>query len=90
MTAPVLVVACLDDPTTDLVLDELHGRGIPVVRFDPGADFPDEIALSAHFDGSGMTGSIDTPDPPPGPVRRARRLLASAHSLPALARFGHQ
>ncbi|GGP04743.1 ATP-grasp ribosomal peptide maturase [Nonomuraea glycinis] len=61
MTAPVLAVACLDDPTTDLVLDELHGRGIPVVRFDPGADFPDEIALSAHFDGSGMTGSIDTP-----------------------------
>ena len=51
MTAPVLAVACLDDPTTDLVLDELHDRDIPVVRFDPGADFPDEIALSAHFDG---------------------------------------
>ncbi len=61
MTAPVLVVACLDDPTTDLVLDELHDRDIPVVRFDPGADFPDQIALSAYFDGSGMTGVIDTP-----------------------------
>ncbi|MFC4011446.1 ATP-grasp ribosomal peptide maturase [Nonomuraea purpurea] len=61
MKAPVLVVSCLDDPTTDLVLGELHGRDVPAVRFDPGADFPDEIALSAYFDGLGLTGSIETP-----------------------------
>ncbi|MEV0823868.1 ATP-grasp ribosomal peptide maturase [Nonomuraea rubra] len=59
--APVLVVARLDDPTTDLVLDELHDRDVPVVRFDSGADFPDEIALAAYFDRLGLTGSIETP-----------------------------
>ncbi|MFC4016086.1 ATP-grasp ribosomal peptide maturase [Nonomuraea purpurea] len=55
------MITCLDDPTADLVLTELHGRGVPVVRFDPGVDFPGEITLDAFFDGTGLKGSIDTP-----------------------------
>ncbi|UBU14548.1 ATP-grasp ribosomal peptide maturase [Nonomuraea gerenzanensis] len=61
MSTTVLVIACSDDPTADLVLDELHERDARVVRFDPGADFPAEIALSATFDSSGLAGSIETP-----------------------------
>ncbi|WP_049560419.1 ATP-grasp ribosomal peptide maturase [Nonomuraea sp. SBT364] len=56
----VLVVSCVDDPTADLVLAELRDREVPVVRFDPGADFPHEMTLSASIDGIGLTGSIDT------------------------------
>ncbi|MEV6151317.1 ATP-grasp ribosomal peptide maturase [Nonomuraea sp. NPDC052129] len=58
--APVLVVACLDDPTTDLVLGELHNRDVPVVRFDPGADFPRHATLETFIDGTGMKGSLGT------------------------------
>lgn len=43
---PVLGVTNLDDPTTDLVIDELHGRGVPVVRFGSG-DFPTTLSLAA-------------------------------------------
>lgn len=58
--APVLVVACLDDPTADLVLGELHDRDVPVVRFDPGTDFPRHAALETFIDGTGMKGSLGT------------------------------
>ncbi|MER6948529.1 ATP-grasp ribosomal peptide maturase [Nonomuraea sp. NPDC000554] len=58
--SPVAVVTCLDDPTADLVLAELHSRGVPCVRFDPGADFPHDVTLETSFDDLGMTGSLDT------------------------------
>ncbi|MEU3863002.1 ATP-grasp ribosomal peptide maturase, partial [Streptomyces sp. NPDC028722] len=35
-TRPVLVVTSLHDPTADVVIRELHDRGVPVVRFDSG------------------------------------------------------
>lgn len=47
---PVMVVTNLEDPTADLVIAELHGRDVPVVRFDAG-DFPATLACSAHIGG---------------------------------------
>ncbi|MEV5507837.1 ATP-grasp ribosomal peptide maturase [Streptomyces orinoci] len=41
----VVVLTELDDLTADHVIAELHGRGIPVVRFDPGQ--PDEVTFTA-------------------------------------------
>nr|WP_202487290.1 ATP-grasp ribosomal peptide maturase [Streptomyces sp. SID8354] len=55
-----MVVTNLDDPTTDLVIDELHGRGVPVVRFDSG-DFPATVSVAATFTGDGLTGTLTTP-----------------------------
>ncbi|NJQ01198.1 ATP-grasp ribosomal peptide maturase [Streptomyces zingiberis] len=57
---PVLVVTNLDDPTTDLVIDELHGRGVPVVRFDSG-DFPTTLSIAARITSSGLRGDLSTP-----------------------------
>nr|WP_225077839.1 ATP-grasp ribosomal peptide maturase [Streptomyces sp. CoT10] len=57
---PVLVVTNLDDPTTDLVIDELHGRGVPVVRFDSG-DFPATLSLAATVTSNGIGGTLSTP-----------------------------
>lgn len=57
---PVLVVTNLDDPTTDLVIDELHGRGVPVVRFDSG-DFPATLSFAATLTGDGLAGTLTTP-----------------------------
>ena len=59
---PVLVVTNLDDPTADLVIDELHGRGVPVGRFDSG-DFPATLSCSARIGGSAIrwSGSVHTP-----------------------------
>ncbi|GII85484.1 hypothetical protein Ssi03_34740 [Sphaerisporangium siamense] len=56
----MLAVTCLDDPTADLVPAELHDRDVPVVRFDPGAEFPSDSHMSAYFDTRGMSGSIHT------------------------------
>ncbi|AJC58226.1 ATP-grasp ribosomal peptide maturase [Streptomyces sp. 769] len=56
---PVLVVTNLDDPTTDLVIDELHGRGVPVVRFDSG-DFPATLSVAATLTSDGLTGTLTT------------------------------
>lgn len=56
----VLVVTNLDDPTTDLVVNELHGRGVPVVRFDSG-DFPATLSFAAHITPHGIEGSLTTP-----------------------------
>ncbi|MEU9891166.1 ATP-grasp ribosomal peptide maturase [Sphaerisporangium sp. NPDC051017] len=56
----MLTVTCLDDPTADLVLAELHDRDIPVVRFDPGADFPGDSGLETRFGADGMSGSLTT------------------------------
>ncbi|MFE4873483.1 ATP-grasp ribosomal peptide maturase [Streptomyces sp. NPDC056682] len=57
---PVLVVTNLDDPTTDLVIDELHGRGVPAVRFDSG-DFPATLSFAASITSEGITGTLTTP-----------------------------
>ncbi|MGW5713826.1 ATP-grasp ribosomal peptide maturase [Streptomyces olivaceus] len=57
---PVLVVTNLDDPTTDLVIDELHGRGVPVVRFDSG-DFPATLSIEATLTSRGIEGTLTTP-----------------------------
>ncbi|MFK0049929.1 ATP-grasp ribosomal peptide maturase [Streptomyces sp. NPDC090741] len=59
-TGPVLVVTNLDDPTADLVIDELHGRGVPVVRFDSG-DFPTTLSFTAYMTPRGIQGSLTTP-----------------------------
>jgi len=57
---PVLVVTAADDPTADLVIDELTTRGVPVVRFDPG-DFPRRLEISAFVGaGSPWRGSLTT------------------------------
>ncbi|WP_405763926.1 ATP-grasp ribosomal peptide maturase [Actinacidiphila glaucinigra] len=58
--SPVLVVTNLDDPTTDLVINELHGRGVPVVRFDSG-DFPATLSVAATIDHQGIAGTLTTP-----------------------------
>ncbi|MEW2552777.1 ATP-grasp ribosomal peptide maturase [Streptomyces zhihengii] len=56
----VLVVTNLDDPTTDLVVGELHDRDVPVVRFDSG-DFPATLSFAAHITPEGVEGSLTTP-----------------------------
>jgi ATP-grasp ribosomal peptide maturase len=57
---PVLVVTNLDDPTTDVVIEELHGRGVPVVRFDSG-DFPTTLSIAATITSEGIEGMLTTP-----------------------------
>ncbi|MGP3732153.1 MvdC/MvdD family ATP grasp protein [Streptomyces sp. GDS52] len=61
-TSPVLVVTNLDDPTTDLVIDELHRRSVPVVRFDSG-DFPTTLSFPATLTAHGIKGTLTTPTP---------------------------
>jgi ATP-grasp ribosomal peptide maturase len=56
---PVVVVTELDDPTADMVIEELNRRQVPVVRFDP-AEFPRDLVLAARFDQSGMRGELRT------------------------------
>ncbi|MEU6706507.1 ATP-grasp ribosomal peptide maturase [Streptomyces wuyuanensis] len=58
--APVLVVTALGDITADLVLDELCGRGVPVVRLDPGADFPNTASMSARIERGAFTADLTT------------------------------
>ncbi|WP_263053837.1 ATP-grasp ribosomal peptide maturase [Streptomyces avicenniae] len=55
-----MVVTNLDDATTDLVLAELHGREVPVVRFDSG-DFPAQLTFSAQIEREGWSGTLTTP-----------------------------
>ncbi|WAL96309.1 ATP-grasp ribosomal peptide maturase [Streptomyces sp. Je 1-369] len=59
---PVLVITNLDDPTADFVIAELHGRGVPVVRFDSG-DFPATLSCSVAIGGTDRwwQGSLETP-----------------------------
>ncbi|MFJ5025163.1 ATP-grasp ribosomal peptide maturase [Streptomyces goshikiensis] len=59
-SGPVLVVTNLDDPTTDLVIEELHGRDVPVVRFDSG-DFPTTLSFEAVITSDGVKGFLHTP-----------------------------
>ncbi|MGW6389535.1 ATP-grasp ribosomal peptide maturase [Streptomyces sp. NPDC055103] len=57
---PVLVVTVIDDPTSDLVISELHDRGVPVVRLDSG-DFPATLSFAATFTPQGIGGTLSTP-----------------------------
>ncbi|MFJ3516535.1 ATP-grasp ribosomal peptide maturase [Streptomyces sp. NPDC090131] len=59
-SGPVLVVTMKDDPTADLVIRELHGREVPVVRLDSG-DFPANLAFAAYVTPDGIEGSLTTP-----------------------------
>lgn len=56
----VLVLTGRLDPTADLVVAELHRRGVPVFRCDP-ADFPGQLTVTAEFRGAGWTGRLRTP-----------------------------
>lgn len=62
MTDPdILVVTELDDPTADLVIAELHRRGIGVARFDT-ADFPSKVTATIRVGGAGhLEGRVTTP-----------------------------
>jgi ATP-grasp ribosomal peptide maturase len=71
-SAPVAVVTEVDDVTADMVISELNGRGVPVVRFDPSG-IGDGLTLSARFGGgSRVTG----PTGPTGPLRTPSRGVA--------------
>ncbi|HSA50611.1 MAG TPA: ATP-grasp ribosomal peptide maturase, partial [Yinghuangia sp.] len=56
----VWVVTNDDDPTADLVIEELHRRAVPVVRFDSG-HFPARLSASARIGGGdGWRGVLRT------------------------------
>jgi ATP-grasp ribosomal peptide maturase len=46
---PVLVLTCADDPTSDVVVNELNDRGIPVFRCDPADVLTGRLEVSAEF-----------------------------------------
>ncbi|KOT91477.1 hypothetical protein ADK86_22675 [Streptomyces sp. NRRL F-5755] len=52
---PVLVCTEYEDATADLVITELNRRRVPVLRFDPGRDFPASVSLAARI-GDGRAG----------------------------------
>ncbi|WP_031066369.1 ATP-grasp ribosomal peptide maturase [Streptomyces sp. NRRL WC-3742] len=55
---PVLVSTEAEDPTADLVIAELNRRRVPVLRFDPGRDFPTRATLAASITAGGWSGSL--------------------------------
>jgi ATP-grasp ribosomal peptide maturase len=55
---PVLVCTEYEDATADLVIAELNRRRVPVVRFDPGLDFPTPVVLAAHTGAGGWCGRL--------------------------------
>ncbi|MFF9914820.1 ATP-grasp ribosomal peptide maturase [Streptomyces sp. NPDC013457] len=59
-TRPVLVVTSLHDPTADVVIRELHDRGVTVVRLDSG-DFPASLSVQAEITEHGIEGQLATP-----------------------------
>ncbi|MEU6368667.1 ATP-grasp ribosomal peptide maturase [Streptomyces sp. NPDC046931] len=44
----VLILTCEQDVTADMVVAELHGAGVPVVRLDP-ADLPGAVAVAGEY-----------------------------------------
>ncbi|MEU9400366.1 ATP-grasp ribosomal peptide maturase [Streptomyces sp. SID4985] len=54
----VLVATEDEDATADLVIAELNRRRVPVVRFDPGRDFPDKVGLTAYAEQGGWSGRL--------------------------------
>lgn len=57
---PVLVLTCVDDPTSDVVVNELNNRGVPVFRCDPADVLAGGLAVSARFGEDGMRGYLGT------------------------------
>ncbi|MFF8773246.1 ATP-grasp ribosomal peptide maturase [Kitasatospora sp. NPDC015120] len=55
---PVLVSTEAEDPTADLVIAELNRRRVPILRFDPGRDFPTRATLAASITADGWSGSL--------------------------------
>lgn len=55
---PVLVCTECEDATADLVIAELNRRRVPVLRFDPGRDFPAAVVLAAHMGAAGWGGRL--------------------------------
>lgn len=49
MSAPVLVLTCIDDPTSDVVIEELNAREVPVVRCDPAQVVGCQVAVTARY-----------------------------------------
>lgn len=56
----VLVLSELDDYTADAVTVRLLERGVPVVRLDPGTDFPAAATFASRLDDGRWTGSLMT------------------------------
>lgn len=54
----MLVSTETEDPTADLVIAELNRRRVPVLRFDPGRDFPTRATLAASITADGWSGSL--------------------------------
>lgn len=54
----VLVATEHEDATADLVVAELNRRRVPVVRFDPGRDFPESLGLTAYASHRGWSGRL--------------------------------
>ncbi|MFI1393422.1 ATP-grasp ribosomal peptide maturase [Streptomyces sp. NPDC020681] len=55
----VLILTSEEDVTADMVVAQLHERGVPLVRFDP-ADLPGEGALSAEYVRGEFRGYLST------------------------------
>ncbi|MET9560174.1 MULTISPECIES: ATP-grasp ribosomal peptide maturase [Streptomyces] len=53
----VLILTCEQDVTADMVVAELDGNGVPVVRLDP-ADLPGPVALSGEYVRGGFRGHL--------------------------------
>ncbi|GAA1897143.1 ATP-grasp ribosomal peptide maturase [Streptantibioticus ferralitis] len=55
---PVLVATEYEDATADLVITELNRRRVPVLRLDPGRDFPSPAVLTASTGTDGWGGRL--------------------------------
>ncbi|MFI1099824.1 ATP-grasp ribosomal peptide maturase [Streptomyces melanogenes] len=55
---PVLVCTEYEDATADVVITELNRRRVPVLRLDPGKDFPDSVTLAARLGPDGWGGTL--------------------------------
>ncbi len=55
---PVIVSTEHEDPTADLVIAELNRRNVPVLRLDPGRDFPHHAVLTTRTGPHGLTGTL--------------------------------
>lgn len=54
----VLIATEHEDATADLVIAELNRRRVPVLRFDPGRDFPNAAVLTARLGRDGWGGKL--------------------------------
>ncbi|MEU8589170.1 ATP-grasp ribosomal peptide maturase [Streptomyces sp. NPDC048664] len=57
----VLILTCQQDVTADMVVAELNGAGVPLLRLDP-ADFPGGIALSGEYADGAFEGHLRVGD----------------------------